>query len=109
MTKTDAAWFAGLFDGEGSLVAAHGKGSKSLRLQIVMCNEEIVRRVQTVVGTGNIQYHRPKNTKHSESWHFAVYGMNAVRVLTQILPWLIVKREDAEMWVSKYTITVDPS
>lgn len=110
MTKTEAAWLAGLFDGEGSLVNSHAAGRKSfcLRFQICMCNEEIVRRVQTIIGTGNITYWKPVNPNHSESWRYHVHGMNAVRVLEQIFPWLIVKRELAEMWILQY-VTVDPS
>jgi len=111
MTKTEAAWLAGLFDGEGSLIDSKRSGNQSgfcLRFQICMCNEEIIRRVQTIIGTGNITYWKPKNPKHSESWRFHVHGMNAVHVLEQIFPWLIVKRELAEMWILQY-ITVDPS
>lgn len=112
MTKNEAAWLAGLFDGEGSLINSHNQrqnGNFCLRFQICMCNEEIVRRVQTVIGTGNISYWKPKNPRHSESWRYHVHGMNAVRVLQQILPWLIVKREDAEMWIDQYTFTLDPA
>jgi hypothetical protein len=42
----DAAWAAGLFEGEGSIVLCNGR----VRLQLRMCDDEPVRRLPKILG-----------------------------------------------------------
>jgi hypothetical protein len=45
--QTDAAWLAGLFEGEGYLSRIPGNG---VRMGINMCDEDVVRRAYELAG-----------------------------------------------------------
>jgi hypothetical protein len=101
MTEVEIAWLAGLFDGEGSIVLNRRNRPNSLSCRITVTNTfyPLLERVLEVTGTGVLQeltrYHT--NPKHARSWNWQCNGTNARLILKQILPWLIVKKERAEI------------
>jgi hypothetical protein len=100
LARSDAAWLAGLFDGEGSIVFVH-KDRPTPSARITICNtcRPLLERVQEVSGIGQIIVQRragQDNPNHSASWVWQTYSANARDLLAQMLPWLIVKREKAE-------------
>ena len=105
MTEVEKAWFAGVFDGEGSIVdykhikgysRVTGERFRGLRISITNTVKELEDKVLEVAGVGTIQARpKPINPRHSQAWHWQVHGENAKSILRQILPWLIVKRAKA--------------
>jgi hypothetical protein len=84
-------------DGEGSIVAVkRSRNGVSWRMSIFNTNYELLERIATVAGTGNIINHPRAEAHHKPSWYWACYGDNAKHLLRQLLPWLIVKRERAQ-------------
>jgi hypothetical protein len=55
-----------------------------------------------VAGTGSIieMTRYKKNPKHSPSWNWQCYGENARNLLRQIYPYLIAKKEKADIALS---------
>lgn len=110
MMKTEAAWLAGLFDGEGTIFnSRRSTGGFNPRLAVGICNEEIILRIQLMTGCGSINLRKGRKANHSDCWVWVCNGANAISILKQIQPWLIVKREKAEEMIHTYTFTLDPS
>ena len=98
LTEEQAAYLAGFFDGEGSIIQVHGHG---WRITIYQSWREIIEWVMEVTGTGttgqrnpttsNIINHGPLKTQY---W-WNLYGKNAALLLEQLLPYMIVKKSRA--------------
>lgn len=95
MSRVQAAWLAGLFDGEGSIIRPHAHRTNSVRITINNTCQPLVQQIAQVTGTGNVLYRASKNPKHADQWVWQCYADNARSLLRQMLPWLIVKREKA--------------
>lgn len=110
LRDTEAAWLAGLFDGEGSLVNVNRSGGGfSLRMTIVNTHRPLLERVATIVGGGTIHdLSRYKtNTRHTTAYVWQCYSENAKYLLRQMLPWLIVKRDKAVAALAGHTWAKD--
>lgn len=89
-------FLAGVFEGEGSF-GFWGKINKSnryLRVQIRMCDEDVVLRFIDFFKLGSISTHLPKNIKHSRSWKWTVSGDKAIDVMLQLVPYLGIRRQE---------------
>lgn len=105
--ETHLAYAAGFFDGEGCVrVSMPWKGRKP-RLIIVASNTDetnIQFLVDTIGGTfrKNSSSKRP-NMKPVHCW--TAYGVEAAMILSQLLPYLINKKERAELGIECVTTT----
>lgn len=52
MRTIDLAWVAGIVEGEGSILITKGGGG--IRVQVKMCDEDVVRRLHTITGIGYV-------------------------------------------------------
>src|SRR6266478_4091283 len=93
MTRVQAAWAAGLFDGEGSVGIYNG----ALQVRINMCCEETINRFYCLMRLGHVRVVQPKQPRHQKYWAYAVCGTKAEEVLRQILPYLVTKRQRVEV------------
>jgi LAGLIDADG DNA endonuclease family protein len=105
LQDVDAAWLAGLVDGEGHirLDDPNKTGRLYLRICLVNTNYELLERVNEVVGAGTIHTRKKGQEHHKDSWAWQIGGKAAEQVLGQILPWLIVKREKAVEALTYYS------
>ena len=97
------AWAAGFFDGEGCVSIAkpvnspNGDGKKyhSYQLQIIVAQRDR-RPMDALVGLfgGGIT---PVKIHGSTYWYFRRHGRKATPILQAILPFLVLKREQAEL------------
>jgi len=108
MLETEAVWLAGVLDSEGSVVWPRRQNLHSVRLAIVNNSKPFLDRVMEVTGTGKIRMKTRKNPRHNISWTWDCYGENSRLVLQQILPWLIIKREAAEVALGIKEVTEPP-
>ena len=97
MTEVQAAWFAGVFDGEGCVGWPRRTVIHSVSLAVSNTNKPLIDKINEVTGTGRVIPGKRRSNRHSPHWKWACYGDNARSILRQILPWLIVKREAAEV------------
>jgi hypothetical protein len=97
LTKEQKLIFlAGVFEGEGSFGfwGKEDKANRYLRVQIRMCDEDIVTRFTDYFELGFITTHIPKNKKHSKSWKWTVAGEKAISVMLQMIPYLGIRRQE---------------
>lgn len=102
LPKDHAAYLAGLFDGEGSIVVQRagqsGRAQHSYRLQVANTFRPVIDWcVENVGGTSAVHRRAVKNPRHQDAYYWYLGGAANVRsVLMQIRPWLIVKRSAAD-------------
>jgi hypothetical protein len=89
-------YLAGIIDGEGHIrVAVSCYRYQYARVQVTNTCKPLLDAIQKNFG-GKIISHGPRsNPKWSECWKWDTAGQNAIEVLEAVLPFLIVKREDA--------------
>lgn len=110
MLDTDIAYTAGLLDGEGSISLAihHGKVSKNglpnraplLLIQLTSTDQEVITWLYETWGVGSVIVgYRPKRPNHRTAYAWRVSGGNAAKILEAILPFLRIKRRQAELGI----------
>lgn len=107
MTDVEAAWLAGLFDGEGSIVELKRGATqmtKAWRITITNTCLPLLDRVEEVTGVHARVFMKRKapNPKHTQAYFWQAYSTTAAEVLMQMLPYLIVKRERALLVLRQY-------
>ncbi len=90
-------WAIGLFEGEGSIVTPTGRGRSSV-LIIQMCDEDVLRKFNSIVGVGHISgpynYNKNKNVRYKSVWKWSTAKRDDVRkLLTRWLPFLGERRK----------------
>lgn len=109
MSEGERMWFAGLFDGEGCIAWPRRAILHSVRLDLASTNMALLERVLAVGGAGKVTlYNRKGNPRHSPCWGWHCYGDNARSILSQIYPWLIVKKEAAAVALGLVEATEPP-
>lgn len=95
MTVAQAAYLAGLVDGEGSIVAAkrNSEGRTTWRLQVANTQTNLLEWCIEVTGVGTIVTSNRFNPKHQTGHWWQCYSWNAYDVLRQIAPYMIIKRD----------------
>lgn len=84
------AYVAGFFDGEGCIqIPCNERGNYSLRINVCQKSEAVLQYIRSRLG-GEISDGRGVKILY---WH----GFNALPVLELILPWLVVKKSQAEL------------
>ncbi len=100
MESSDAAWAAGLFEGEGSVIShkssyarADGSRLRIPRITVLMTTEEPVRRIADLFGVGTIKERQPRKLGHRTAWDWYVESWDDVlAIFLTIRPWLSERR-----------------
>lgn len=99
MSPTDIAWFAGFFDGEGCVqVARAGRGDRVhvLRVSVTQVARAPIDRLAAAFG--GLVYPKPsRRPRDRHQWGWETRSWAAVRFLDALLPYLTVKRQEAEL------------
>lgn len=98
MSAVEAAWFAGVFDGEGYVICSNKNyPTPTFILGISNTCLPFMEKVLEVAGCGRLTVDRRQTRDHSCSWKWTLSSSrNTAALLVQIFPWLIVKRARAE-------------
>ena len=110
LNKPDAAYIAGLIDGEGTvtLVRKHKNEYRQLCVSISSTEIALLRFVKYSTNVGKITSKRPSKAHHSPSFAYAVYNRQALSLLGQTLPYLrSYKLKRAELIFDNY-LSVTP-
>lgn len=115
LSEVDAAYIAGLFDGEGTITVAIIKPKQALKTgnrytpaaSLTMCNEAVIRWLQSVTGIGSVYERRPQQARFSVSWTWALPARQAIPVLVRIHPYMRVKAEQARLYLEMMEIRKD--
>ena len=106
MTKTNLAYIAGLFDGEGSIHVAHQKAPRVqnpnhrvhvLSINITNTNKECIDFIFNTFNFGYVQTKKISNSNHKTLYIWSVRCLKAGKFLSVIFPYLIIKKEIAKI------------
>lgn len=102
VNEVDKAYAAGFFDGEGHVeIRKHTQGVTALNFQASASqnDRQPLDWLRTLFG-GKI--YRPHGNKRSNAYIWIVSGHSAYMFLDAILPYLMVKKEDAEEAIDRW-------
>jgi hypothetical protein len=92
LSPTDAAWLAGLIDGEGSVLLSRSGKSYSPVITVGMTHEDTILHVHRLVPGSMI--HRQQQAKGwKDAYCWTVGGRRAVALAMQLVPYAVTKRE----------------
>lgn len=108
MTPWEVAYWAGIFDGEGSVIIYLGKDMRPRRYG--PCDREWYRLRATVTNTclrlleamkkswgGHILKKPLRSSRHRQTWVWIAVTQQAAAFLSAVLPYLIVKASEARI------------
>lgn len=106
-----AAYLAGFWDGEGSimLIGRSDSGSIGVRSTITNTSYDVLTWTAEVCGIGTVQRKPRKATHHKPTWFWQIHGEGAESFLQQLIPYLKVKREQARLALAFQARLRDPS
>ncbi len=108
LTETQCAYLAGLLDGEGTIRMTrsfHKSGDRKLRYRVLVAvaattSEDLV---SWLISTLDVQVcqanRRVPNPGHKMCWMVRMSEVPGERLLTRLLPYLVIKRRQAELYL----------
>ncbi len=103
MKETDLAYFAGIFDGEGTVTLAKTQISSpkqrltyQVRVQVVSTDEWLCQQLRFSFG-GTVMPHRVTEGNHKPAFRWLATRMVAKRFMLGILPFTHLKRQRIEL------------
>lgn len=107
MTELEKAYIAGIIDGEGSIMLQrfHTNQYPAPCVSIASTTIELLTWLKDTIGYGVIIKKKNYNPeKHKLSYSFVIKQNNAIKLLEDIYPYLIIesKRKRAEMIITQY-------
>lgn len=101
-------WAAGLFDGEGSF-SIHTDVRRinttfSVKAQLEMTHELTVRTFYSIVDIGSVRIERTGHLIHKDTYRFLASGLKASIVAEKLKPYLITKKQQAELIIEFNTV-----
>jgi hypothetical protein len=105
LRSEDAAYIAGLIDGEGTITLTREHRNEGLRLVVSIANteRELLRFVCSAVGAGRITRKRTTSDAHTPSFAHHITSRQALDLLAQLLPYLrSCKALRAQLAVASY-------
>ena len=102
MSPCEAAWVAGIIDGEGTITIRTKPYPGGKRYQVASlsaCNTdtELIARLVEYTGIGRLHFQLRANHKRKEIWRWQTDQRQAAAVVEQLLPWLTPKRRVGEL------------
>ncbi len=105
LTSEQAAYIAGLVDGEGTITLQRQHRNERRRLAVLISSTErqLLEYVLVTAGVGKITRKKTYSAKHAQSFTYAVTSRQALGLLRQISVYLLsYKKLRAELALSRY-------
>lgn len=86
----DAAYIAGLVDGEGTVTLSRLHRNENRRVVVCISNNDLVllQHVKDKIGAGRITAKRVYNPRHAPSFNYQINSRQALEVLRQIVMYM---------------------
>lgn len=104
MHKVELAYFAGLFDGEGTIGISRHKPSQrrvsmqhSFRCAVAVTDEQMAKDFLIFGGSVCKKHHFPKHPKWKPQWTWSISCNQAKEFLLLLLPYLRLKENQAKL------------
>jgi len=101
----EAAYLAGLIDGEGSITLSrrYRSGQRQLAVSISNTEKELLNSVMQMIGAGKLTNKRRDSKLHQQSYTYQISNRQALELLRQTAPFLRgYKRKRAELVLTFY-------
>ncbi len=110
LTPVEAAYIAGLVDGEGTISLARKHRLENRQLVVSISSTEIglLKYVQDAVGAGRITNKRTYNKNHTPSKTYQISNRQALDFLKQIAPYLKSYKVDRVALILKHYLRLTP-
>lgn len=96
----DLAWAAGIIDGEGSIVISRSRESEfQLQLQVIATSQAMIDRIHAIAGDGHIYTYPGRTPRAQATWRWQIRNHRAAAFLQRVLPYLVVKTEQATLGI----------
>jgi len=95
----DAAYFAGLLDGEGSIFFYRRRDAVALRVSMSNCDIDLLNWCKEITEVGAIVWKSRHDDKHRPGGIWQINAEAAETLLIQIVPYLKVKKIQAQMGI----------
>jgi len=104
MREVELAWLAGIVDGEGSITIRKGQVNKGqVQLSVGNTYKEAIDKIKEMTGFGYVRLlhrdlERPfykKSKTHKPCYQWKVVSNQACSALRPLLPYLVIKKEQA--------------
>ena len=108
LEPADAAYLAGLIDGEGTVTLSREHAGENRRLAVSISNTElaILRFVAKAAGTGKITNKRTYSRRHTPSYAYKVTNRQALALLEQVAPYMHSYKRKRATLALKYYLSV---
>ncbi len=86
-SRSDIAWAAGLFEGEGCFTACYQRktGRRYLHAVLVSTDQDVLERFHRIVGVGKIYPKAPRRPEHKPCWRWQVTTEAGFRAVYELL------------------------
>ncbi|HET9693368.1 MAG TPA: LAGLIDADG family homing endonuclease [Steroidobacteraceae bacterium] len=110
LSTADAAYLAGLIDGEGTIALSrrHADERRHLVVSISSTERELVDWTRRVTGVGKITRKRTVSPAHATGLTYSVSNRQALAVLRQVVPYLRSYKRDRARLVLRCYLQVTP-
>lgn len=110
LSQSDAAYIAGLIDGEGTITLTRKHRNENRQLAISISNTEkiLLDYVLSTIGAGKITRKRTIQPHHTPSFTFAIYNRQALNLLEQIHYYLKTYKRDRAALVLRDYLALTP-
>ena len=106
ISDVDAAYIAGLIDGDGSILLSkrHKNDNRQLVVSISNNDKELLNEILNIIGAGKITGKRTTSDKHNQNFTYSISNRQAIQLLDLITPHLkTYKRKRAKLVLDDYT------
>ncbi len=109
-TAVEAAYIAGLIDGEGTILLSrkHRLDNRQLVVSISSTESSMLKYVKEVVGAGQITNKRTYRAHHTPSMTYAITNRQALCLLKQIAPYLKSYKADRAALILDHYLRLTP-
>src|SRR3989344_4627794 len=110
LSKPQAAYLAGIVDGEGTVTLTRNNvyRHRYLTLTISNCELPLLTYVASLIGVGQITTKRVYNPKHSPGYTFQIQSRQAIDVIKVILPFLKTYKKKRAVFALKHYLKLTP-
>ena len=99
LKRDEWIYLAGIIDGEGMLTIDSKKSNLSAKISIVTTSNELANWLKEKLKTPLTISKNKKHPEYREKYEFFVHGYETKPFLEKILPFLIVKKRNAELLI----------
>ena len=110
LNTPDAAYIAGLIDGEGTitLTRKHANENRQLVISISNTDKDLLEFTYKTIGAGKITRKRVTHLHHTPSFTYAIYNRQALVLLEQVQPFLRTYKKYRAILILRDYVSLTP-